>query len=292
MGAGVKTIQRIMEMTEENRLLYGAEICDIGTTQIFGSGGKEAARSMLNYYSRQASPDAQKSDVSDDRLSIIADGGFFGELLKMAGFQYTALDIFNAPDTILFDLNRHAPGPKLKERFDLVMNFGTTEHVFNQFNAFRTIHQLTKVNGLMYHDLPMAGYFNHAFFRYDPLFFNMLSAENGYEVISLRFSVGESKPISVDLRSSGLSIDSIVDVGIEAILRKTRDAVFRVPLEQSTSIALEPMREDVADNINVIDIDQDTRLIQYSLGPGIQNRIRLVTSDFFQSISNRLSGKK
>jgi hypothetical protein len=287
MGAGVKTIQRIMEMTEANRLPYGGEICDIGTTQLFGTESKEAARSMLDYYARHAPEGSLRAKVTDRQLSSIADGGFLGELLILAGFRYTALDIFNAPNTILYDLNRHAPGPKLQNRFDLVMNFGTTEHVFNQVNAFRTIHQLTKVEGVMYHDLPMAGYLNHAFFRYDPLFFKMLAPENKYKLNSLMFSVGQSHIMPDDLRSLGLSIEAIQDVGIEAILIKTQDISFRVPLEQSTSLAVEPMPTDAVDNINVIHADQEARCIQYSPAPGMLLRMTVNVRKLLRRIADR-----
>ncbi len=274
MGAGVKTIQRIMEMTEAGQLPYGGEICDIGTTQLFGDSVKDAARSMLDYYARHTPEGSSRDRVTDSQLSSIADGCFLGELLILAGFRYTALDIFKAPNTILYDLNRHAPGPKLKNRFDLVMNFGTTEHVLNQFNAFRTIHQLTKVQGVMYHDLPMAGYLNHAFFRYDPLFFKMLAPENKYKLSSLMYSVGQSHAVPDDLRLLGLSIEAIHDVGIEAILIKTQDIPFRVPLEQSTSLAVEPMPSNAVDNINVINADQEARCI-YSPAPGMLQRIKV-----------------
>jgi hypothetical protein len=258
-----------MEMTEAGKLIYGGDVCDIGVTQLFGTGLKDAARSMIDYYERYAPEGTLGAKVTDTQLSSIADGSFLGELLILAGFRYTALDIFKAPNTILYDLNRHAPGPRLENRFDLVMNFGTTEHVFNQVNAFRTIHQLTKVGGLMFHDLPMAGYLNHAFFRYDPLFFKMLAPANNYKLNSLVFSVGQSHAVPDDIRSLGLSIAAIHDLGIEAILIKTKDTPFCLPLEQSTSLAVEPMPTDAVDNINVIHADQGIQIFT----PGILQRM-------------------
>jgi SAM-dependent methyltransferase len=286
MGASLKSIQRIMEMTEAGQLPYGAKICDIGTTQLFGAGVKEAARSMLDYYARCApeSGSRQEAKVTDSQLSSITDGSFIGELLIMAGFRYTALDIFKAPNTILYDLNLHAPGPNLQNRFDLVMNFGTTEHVFNQLNAFRTIHQLTKVNGVMYHDLPMAGYLNHCFFHYDQLFFKSLAPVNKYKIDSIVFSVGNGRLIPDDLRSLGLSIEAIHDVGIEAILIKTKDTPFFVPLEQTTSLAIEPMPSNAVDGMNVIYADQKAK---YSPPPGILKQITVNSKKLLRYIPHR-----
>jgi hypothetical protein len=43
----------------------------------------------------------------------------------------------------------HEPTPqKFVGDFDLVVNFGTTEHLLNQYNAFKVIHDATKVGGV------------------------------------------------------------------------------------------------------------------------------------------------
>jgi hypothetical protein len=48
-----------------------------------------------------------------------------------------------------------------KGKYSLVTNFGTTEHVANQLNAFKIIDELTALNGVMVHELPAQGWFNH-----------------------------------------------------------------------------------------------------------------------------------
>lgn len=94
--------------------------------------------------------------------------------MNACGFKYCALDIFDAEDTILFDLNLHEVPKNLHQQFDLVTNFGTTEHVINQLLAMKTIHNLAKSGGIIYHDLPMSGYHYHGYFSYTPLFFFQL----------------------------------------------------------------------------------------------------------------------
>lgn len=272
MGAGVKSILRIMDLSQAGHLPWGADICDMGTTQLHGEGALDAARSMIRYYRKRAPQNTELPTVSDNDLAAITDGGFLGELLKLAGFQYTALDIFNAPHTILFDLNRHAPGPELENRFDLVLNFGTTEHVFNQVNAFRTIHQLTKVGGVMHHDLPAAGYLSHGFFRYDPLFFTLLAKENHYRTYRMSFSQGAETTIPTDCTSLGLPPGTVQNIGLEAILIKTRQAPLHIPLEQSTSLVVEKMPENMVDYVHVIPAEQSEGCIQYCTEPGWMER--------------------
>ncbi len=235
MGASAKTLLRLMEMTEEGRLRPCARICDIGTSQISGPNAFETAKAFLDYYGDRRSEGS--SCLTDDQLQQITNGGLLGDVLVDAGFEYVALDIFEADRTIVFDLNAHSPGPKLVGRFDLVTNFGTTEHVFNQIEAFRTIHLLLKSSGIAFHDLPFAGFIRHGLFRYDPLFFSSLIKSNDYQLVRQTISTGGDQPVPADLRRQGLDENAVKNVGLEVIYAKASEAQFRVPLEMSTSIA-------------------------------------------------------
>lgn len=253
MGAGIKTIQRIMELTEAGHLPHGARVCDIGVTQLFGAALREGAASMLDYYARKAPWYRRAAGTDTAFLDGIADGMFLGDLLERVGFTYVALDIFSAPRTILFDLNRHAPGAALKGRFGLVMNLGTTEHVINQLNAFRVIHELCAKNGVMYHDLPSDGYFSHGFFRYDELFFRNLACSNEYERISHAFSVGRAVALPAGHEGGEVVSNVAHDIGIEAILGKRHRHPFQIPMEQTTSLTTDNLAVDAVDGEYVVD---------------------------------------
>lgn len=242
-----------MTLTLAGDLAPGARICDIGATQLIGNAAKEGARSFLSFYAERSSNAVQPEQVPEQKLNEISTGGFLGDLLLLAGFQYQALDIFHGTNTILFDLNVHAPGPKLIGNFDLVMNFGTTEHVFNQLRAFQTIHDLMKVGAIVYHDLPLSGYFDHALFRYDPMFFRVISEANSYESLLQEISIGAEQPVPGDLRRQGYTPATYLDGGIEVVLRRTSEAPFRIPLETSTSLGMDAEFQRVAkdDFVNI-----------------------------------------
>lgn len=238
MGSTAKSLERIMRMTALGHLPPGSRVCDIGATQLFGDRDGAASRAFLDFYAART-PRAKRPADAEAQIAKIAADGFLGDLLILAGFEYVALDIFHATNTILFDLNVHEPGPELAGTFDLVMNFGTTEHVLNQLRAFQSIHALIKVGGICYHDLPMAGYPNHALFRYDPLFFTTLIPANGYEEILREITVGAAKPVPEDLKAMGYRVETVTDVGIEAIVKRTNDQPLAVPLEISTSLSVD-----------------------------------------------------
>lgn len=144
---------------------------------------------------------------------------------------------------MLFDLNTDSVPEYLCGKFDLVTNFGTSEHVIDQYRTFRTVHDLTTWGGLIYHDLPMGGYFYHGYFSYTPLFFNHLALANGYDVVFQWFSkVPIAAPLyrgaTAELTEAGWPDTGYHDVGIEYIFRKTTDAPFRIPVDVGTSVTV------------------------------------------------------
>lgn len=267
MGSTVKTLTTLMRLTETGALPAGGAICDIGATQLFAKGDPAGPRAFLDFYAGRSDRAVPAASVEESVLAGIADGGYLGELLELAGFTYTALDIFHGKNTILFDLNVHAPGRNLAGRFDLVMNLGTTEHVFNQLRAFETIHALAKVGGALYHDLPMAGYFNHALFRYDPMFFRLVADSNAYEVVEQTVSgPWGAAPVPPEVRAMGYREPTIADVGIEVVYRKRNEAPFKVMLEMSTALALAPGFFELQPDEN-IEIPQGFS-VHYAIGGG------------------------
>lgn len=100
--------------------------------------------------------------------------------LHMLGItEYAAIDLHGTPLAQPWDLNQpYQP----TQQFDLVFNLGTTEHVFNQFEAFNTIHKLCKPGGFMVHSLPHSGGREHGFFNYHSTAIFDLAAANGYAI--------------------------------------------------------------------------------------------------------------
>lgn len=235
MGVSVKNLFRLQELNRLGYLKPGASIIELGAQELYCSGMEKSVANFINHFS----PNGQVTG-EDKFITEISSSGFTSQLLKRAGFQYKALDIFDGEEVLLFDLNLESPGEDLVSHFDLVTNFGTTEHVINQFNAFKTVHELTRPGGLIYHDLPLSGYHMHGYFNYTPLFFQHLAISNNYEVVFDWYSrSGVSTEAPAFMRDSGFG-PQWVDMGIEFIFRKTTDKPFQMPLETGTSLALNP----------------------------------------------------
>jgi hypothetical protein len=156
------------------------------------------------------------------------------------GYEYACVDIDGSPDAIALDLNYDEAPAQYRGQYDLVTNFGTTEHVINQLNAFKVIHDLTAVGGVMIHELPTQGLLDHGFFNYNPKFFRFLGENNGYETLFLDYRWTEIRPgLSEGLKYQIEKFTSIADrpmCGVsEAVLfvaqRKARDGPFVPPID-------------------------------------------------------------
>jgi hypothetical protein len=239
MGTSAKTLSRFVSLHQRGLLKNGASIVELGAQELYCSGMEEHVRGVIQYFSDR-NPSIKAADLyTKAELTQFADKGLLGKLMIACGFTYRALDIFEAENTTLFDLNIHAPGKDLAEQFDLVTNFGTTEHVINQYQSLKTMHELTRPGGLIHHELPLAGYHNHGYFSYNPMLFIQLAEANGYQIVLQNYSkAGTPTSAPGFMTDNGYPESKYFDYGIEFIFQKVSGSPFRMPLETSTSLRL------------------------------------------------------
>jgi hypothetical protein len=83
---------------------------------------------------------------------------------------------------LIHDLNKPIPD-SLHERFDLLFDSGSLEHVFNVPAALRNYVHLVRKGGLLVLDLPIDGCSGHGFYQFSPeLFYRYFSSETGCRV--------------------------------------------------------------------------------------------------------------
>lgn len=227
MGASVKTINRIAQFVQDGLLPRGGTVADIGTQNL------RCATAEVTSFANAL--DVSISQRTADDLSA---GGLLGDLLRLVGFQYTAFDIFEEKNTVVLDLNRQFAPADALSRFDLVANYGTTEHVLNQMLAMRTIHDLAKPGGVIHHDLPMAGYLSHCYFRYNLGLFHDLAGANAYDVILQTISAGPTRPTPSAIMLMGYPEGVFRDYGVEIAFRKTVERPFCIPVDNSSSTTI------------------------------------------------------
>lgn len=96
--------------------------------------------------------------------------------------RYVSID-GNGRGTVTADLNWPLSSRALGT-FDLVTDFGTGEHIFDQAQVWRTMHELVRPGGYLVFDRPLAGYGEHCFYVTNECLYRDVASANRYEVLT------------------------------------------------------------------------------------------------------------
>ena len=107
--------------------------------------------------------------------------------------------------------------------FDIVTDFGTGEHIFDQLQVWRTMHMLTKVGGCIVFDRPCAGYEGHCFYLIQPNLIAAVAWANCYEVVAFERAQTTRGHL------------------VRGVLRKTNNQRFMVPQQGRYHKDLKPI---------------------------------------------------
>ena len=97
-------------------------------------------------------------------------------LYEALGITYNCVDVDGRTGTLVLDMNFDKVPEDEHNKYGLVTNHGTSEHILNQYNVFEMIHNLTRPSGVMVHAVPFTVHLEHGFFNYQPNFFEALHA--------------------------------------------------------------------------------------------------------------------
>ena len=106
-------------------------------------------------------------------------------LYDSLGIEYGCVDVDGRVGSVVMDLNFDSVPDAHKGKYDLVTNHGTSEHILNQYNVFKSMHEFAKVGGIFVHAVPFTVHLEHGFFNYQPNFFEALARYNSYETLGL-----------------------------------------------------------------------------------------------------------
>ena len=100
--------------------------------------------------------------------------------LALGGLELFALDItdYEGADYIV-DLNLPVPH-ELEDRFGLILDGGTFEHVFDLKQAFHNVNRMLKRGGRVIHMNPASNYVEHGFYQFSPSLFYDYYEINGF----------------------------------------------------------------------------------------------------------------
>ena len=142
-------------------------------------------RQSLNVYPKKIRQILAEAGLPNELFAPdVPDTGFAEPVFKALGARSVAsLDAsaFEGAEYV-HDLNQPV-GNQLKQKFDLVFDGGTLEHVFNFPVALQNCMEMVREGGRFITHTVANNWCGHGFYQFSPeLFYNVLGEDNGFEV--------------------------------------------------------------------------------------------------------------
>ena len=116
------------------------------------------------------------------------------DFFKWYGYNHISFDLNTNHGALKYDFSRDIS--KYNAYFDIFTNIGSSEHIGEinsiqefesgqnpQYYCFKNIHDMTKINGLMIHVVPLIdSWGDHGRYKYSKHFFDLLAKENNYKI--------------------------------------------------------------------------------------------------------------
>ena len=158
--------------------LQADSICTLGHLTLFLS-------------QRELTHIVKQFDIQDFSLPQGRSMYFADDVLRPLGF--TTIDSMDASDhegaNVIHDLNRPIP-LDMQEKYDLVWDGGTLEHIFDFPAALENAMRMVKVGGHISLSTPANNQCGHGFYQFSPeLFFRVFVPENGFELLRIYMAI-------------------------------------------------------------------------------------------------------
>jgi hypothetical protein len=256
MGASIVDLRTIIRLREAGLLPDNFSVAEIGAQQLSNDVLRD--HDIMRAYSDAFGVPVRSFGEAPPRVDtprvehLPADAPFTKDFWNWVGCPYVAIDFDTSPHIIPLDLNFDDVPEEHMRKYQLVTNFGTTEHVANQIQAMKIVHDLTALGGLMMHTVPAWGYANHGMINYHPKFFLNLARSCRYHICDMRFvdSTSEDVPLppnGIDPATwgepTGEPISEVhrgADTCILVVMQKREDIPFVPPIEIHAGVVNDP----------------------------------------------------
>ncbi|MEP7236280.1 MAG: hypothetical protein ABI685_00380 [Ferruginibacter sp.] len=187
---------------------------------------------------------ARHYDVSQAEMEGIVFEDDYSEpvLYALGAKQVDSIDFSDYEKaTVVHDLNKPIP-VTLKDRYSMVIDSGTLEHIFNFPAAIKNCMEMLKVNGFFITVTNGNNFLGHGFYQFSPeLLYRVFSPENGFKVEHMFLVIpsdGKKETwYSVndpDKVKSRINVRNSKQVFVIMIAKKTAEAdIFRQTPQQS-----------------------------------------------------------
>jgi hypothetical protein len=177
MGLGPPVIELYRQLKLQGALNGITNVMELGS-QDFWCPQKNLVKALCAAFDRpEPDPELLMTNSASQKPARL--------LYEALGITYNCVDVDGRSGTLVLDLNFDSPPKEHWNKYGLVTNHGTSEHILNQLNVFKMMHDFTKPGGVMIHAVPFTVHLEHGFFNYQPNFFEALARYNSYETLGL-----------------------------------------------------------------------------------------------------------
>ena len=177
MGLGPPEVELYRQLKLNGALDGICEVMELGS-QDFWCPQKNLVTALFKAFGRTVDDSAllNTTSASQKPARLLYEG---------IGIKYNCVDVDGRFGTLVMDLNFDAVPREQKGKYGLITNHGTSEHILNQYNVFKAMHEFARVGGVFIHAVPFTVHLEHGFFNYQPNFFEALARYNSYETLGV-----------------------------------------------------------------------------------------------------------
>jgi hypothetical protein len=176
VGLGPPVIELYRQLKLQGALEGIIEVMELGS-QDFWCPQKNLVTGLLKAFGRRAVPALLNTSNANQKPARL--------LYEALGLKYHCVDVDGRVGSLVMDLNFDSIPDEHKGRYDLITNHGTSEHILNQYNVFKTMHDFARTGAIFVHAVPFTVHLEHGFFNYQPNFFDALARYNSYETLGI-----------------------------------------------------------------------------------------------------------
>jgi SAM-dependent methyltransferase len=176
VGLGPPIIELYRQLKMQGVLEGISEVMELGS-QDFWCPQSNLVTGLLQVFGRRPDPGLLGTSNANQKPARV--------LYEALGLKYHCVDVDNRVGSLVMDLNFDSIPDEHKAKYDLITNHGTSEHILNQLNVFKTMHDFARPGGLFVHAVPFTVHLEHGFFNYQPNFFAALARYNSYETLGV-----------------------------------------------------------------------------------------------------------
>lgn len=202
MGVGTSAARHIMQMCRAQRLRGSV----LGLGRITFQIDEYRLNQLLddyNFYETAGFDAAERADISErlNQLKVsdshLSHDVRFRAKNRISDFYFFAalgFDVIESVDknkfdgsTYSYDLNQRDVSTEIPRKYNLVIDAGTMEHVFDTVSFLKNVFDLLEIGGCVIHHSPSNNHCDHGYFQFSPQLFHDYYTANRFDLIDLKF---------------------------------------------------------------------------------------------------------